>query len=57
VRSKVADADAAVRIEAEDFVEREYNCRSSRDNRTANNGHLALVNIATADGEAAINDG
>src|SRR5207302_1005876 len=54
--SEVADADAAVRIEAEDFVKGEHDRRSSRDDRAANDRHLALVNIAAPDGEAAVDD-
>ena len=34
-RSKVADADAAVRVDAEDFVERKDDRRCSRDDRPA----------------------
>ena len=55
-RSEVADADAAVRVYAEDFVERKDDRRCSRDDRAADDGHLALVNIAAPDGEAAVDD-
>ncbi len=54
---EVADADRAVRVEAEDFVEGKDGCRCSRDDRAADDGHLALVNIPAADGEAAVDDG
>jgi hypothetical protein len=57
VRSEVADTDCAVGIEAEDFVEREHRRRSSGDDRAADDGHLALVNIAAPDGEPAVDDG
>ena len=56
-RLEIADADRAVGIEAEDFVEREHCRRSRRDDRAADDGHLALVNVAATDGEAAIDDG
>ena len=55
-RSEVADANAAVRINAEDFVERKDDCRGCRDDRAADDGHLALVNVAAPDGEAAVDD-
>ena len=54
--SEVADTDRAVGIKAEDFVEREHCRRSGRDDRAADDGHLALVNIAAPDGEAAVDD-
>jgi hypothetical protein len=54
--SEGADADGAVGVEAEDFEEGENDRRSSRDNRAADDGHLALVNVATPDGEAAVDD-
>ena len=55
-RSKIPDADAAVCVYAEDFVERKDDRRRSRDDRAADDGHLALVNIAAPDGEAAVDD-
>ncbi len=54
--SESADADGAVGVEAEDFEEGENDRRGSRDDRAADDGHLALVNVATPDGEAAIDD-
>ena len=54
---KVADADGAVGIEAEDFIEGIDHCRSGRDDRAADDGHLALVNVAAPDGKSAIDDG
>src|SRR5208282_1612202 len=51
--SEGADADGAVGVEAEDFEEGENDRRSSRDDRAADDGHLALVNVVTQDGEAA----
>ena len=54
---EVADADGAVGIEAEDFVEGIDHRRSRRDDRAADDGHLALVNVAAPDGEAAVDDG
>ncbi len=55
--SESADADGAVGIEAEDFEEGEDDRRSRRDDRAADDGHLALVNVAAPDGEAAVDDG
>src|SRR5437764_13656385 len=55
--SEIPDADSAVRVEAEDFVESKDDRRSSSDDRAADNAHLALVNIAAPDGEPAIDDG
>ena len=52
-----ADADRAVGVEAEDGVEGIDHRRSRRDDRAADDGHLALVNVAAPDGEAAIDDG
>ena len=46
----------AVRVEAEYFVERKDDCRGCRDDRAADDGHFALVNVAAPDGEAAIDD-
>jgi len=54
--SEGADANGAVGVEAEDFEEGENDRRSSRDDRAANDGHLALVHVATPDGEAAVDD-
>ena len=54
--SESADADGAVGVEAEDFEEGENDRRGSRDDRAADDGHLALVNVATPDGEAAVDD-
>ena len=56
VGSEVADTDTAVRVNAEDFVERKNDCRGSRDDCAADDGHLALVNVAPPDGEAAVDD-
>ncbi len=53
---KVADADGAVGIEAKDFIEGIDHRRSRRDDCAADDGHLALVNIAAPDGEAAVNN-
>ena len=52
-----ADADGAVGIEAKDFVEGIDHRRGRRDDRAADDGHLALVNVAAPDGEAAVDDG
>ena len=57
LRLEVADADGAVGVEAEDFVEGIDHRRGRRDDRAADDGHLALVNIAAPDGEAAVDDG
>ena len=54
--SEIADANAAVRVDAEDFVERKDDRRRSRDDRAADDGNLALVNVAAPNGEAAIDD-
>ena len=53
---KVADADGAVGIKAEDFIEGINHRRSRRDDGPADDGHLALVNIAATDGKAAVDD-
>src|SRR5438094_4451176 len=55
--SEIADANGAVRVEAEDFVKGKDDRRSSRNDRAADDGHLALVHVAAADGEPAIDDG
>jgi hypothetical protein len=52
-RSEVADTNAAVRIEAEDFVEGKNAGGRSRDDSAADDGHLTPVNIAATDGKAA----
>jgi hypothetical protein len=54
--SESADADRAVGIEAEDFVEGIDHGGRSRDDRTADDGHLALVNVAAPNGEATVDD-
>ena len=51
--SEVADADGAVRVNAEDFVKGEHGSGRSRDDRAANDTHFALVNVAAPDGEPA----
>ena len=56
-RSEVADADGAVGINAEDFVEGEHDGRCRRNDRAADDGHLALVNISPPDGKATVDDG
>src|SRR5205823_4045850 len=55
--SEIPDTDSAVRVEAEDLVKGKDDRRRSRDDRAADNAHLALVNIAAPDGEPAIDDG
>ena len=54
---KTADADGAAGVEAEDFVEGEHRRRGRRDDRAAEDGHLALVHVAATDGKAAVDDG
>src|SRR6266516_7974608 len=54
--SKVADADATVRVDAEDFVEGKHGSGRSRDDRAANDAHFALVNIAAPNREPAVDD-
>src|SRR6185295_7592029 len=54
--SEIADADGAVRVDAEDFVEGEHGRRSSRDDRSADDAHFALVNITATDCETAVDD-
>jgi len=56
-RLEIADADGAVRIKAEDFIEGVNHGGRGGDDRAADDGHLALVNVAATDGEAAIDDG
>jgi len=56
-RLKIADANGAVRIEAEDFVEGINHGGRGSDDRAADDGHFALVNVAAPDGEAAVDDG
>lgn len=53
-RSEGADAHATVRVEPENFVEREDDRRSGGDDRAADDGHLALVHVAAPDGETAV---
>src|SRR5438046_823232 len=55
--SEIADANGAVRVDAEDLVKGKDDRRRSRDDRAADNAHLALVNIAAPDGEPAIDNG
>lgn len=54
--SETTDANGTVGIEAEDFEKGENDRRSSCDNRSANDGHLPLINITTSDGEAPVDD-
>ena len=54
---KIADANAAVRVNAEDFVEGVDHGGRGSDDRAADDGHFALVNVAAPDGEAAVDDG
>jgi hypothetical protein len=51
---EIADANTAVRVDTEDFVEGEYHCGSSRDNCAADDGHLPLINITAPDGETTV---
>jgi len=53
---EIADTDRAVGVEAEDFIEGIDHRRGRRDDGAADDGHLALVNIAAPDGEAAVDD-
>jgi hypothetical protein len=55
--SERADADGAVGVETEDFVKGKNDCRCRRDDGTADDGHLPLINVAAPDGEAAVDDG
>jgi hypothetical protein len=55
--SERADTNSAVGVEAEDGVEGIDHRRSCRDDRAADDGHLALVNVTATDGEAAVDDG
>jgi hypothetical protein len=54
--SEVADADGAVRVEAEDFVKGEYRGRGGGDDRAAEDRHLALVHVTSPNGKAAIDN-
>lgn len=54
--SEVANTHRAVGIKAKDFVEGEHRRRSCGNDRAADDGHLALVNIAAPDGKAAVDD-
>jgi hypothetical protein len=53
---EIADADRAVGIDAEDGVEGIDHRRGRRDDETADDGHLALVNVTAPDGETAVDD-
>jgi hypothetical protein len=53
---EIADANGAVRVDAEDFIEGENGRRSSRDDRPTDNAHFALVNVTAPDGESAVDD-
>ena len=53
---EVADAYGTVRVEAEDFVEGKYRRRRRRDNRAADDGHLALIHVTAPDCKAAVDD-
>ncbi len=53
---EITHADRTVGIEAEDGVEGVNHCRSRGDDRAADDGHLALVNIAAPDGKPAVDD-
>ena len=55
--SEVADANGAIGIQPEDFVEGEDDGRSRRDDRSADDGHLALIHVAAPDGKTAVDDG
>jgi len=55
-RSEIADADAAVSVNAEDAIKRKDDSGGGGDDRPTDDGHLALVNIAAPDGEAAVDD-
>jgi len=54
---KGANADGTAGINAEDFVEGVNRSRCRRDDRAANNGHFALVNVTAPNGKSAIDDG
>jgi len=56
-RLEIADADGTVRVEAEDFVEGVNHGGRGGDDRAADDGHFALVNVSAPDGEAAVDDG
>lgn len=51
---KIADPDRAVGIKTEDYVEGIDHGGSRSDNRSADDGHLALIHVAAPDGKAAI---
>ena len=53
---EVANANGTVGIEAENGVEGIDHCRSRRDDKSADNGHFALINVAATDGETAVNN-
>ena len=53
---KAADPDGAAGVETEDFVEGIDHRRGRRDDRAAEDGHLALIHVAAPDGEAAVDD-
>src|SRR5439155_20919789 len=53
---KIPDANRAVRVQSEDFVECKDNCRCRRNDGPADDGHFALVHVAAADGKAAVDD-
>ena len=56
-RLEVADADRAVAVQPEDFVEGIHRRRSRRDDGPADDGHFALVHVPAPDGKAAVDDG
>ena len=55
--SEGANADGTVGIKAEDRVEGVDHRRGCCDDGPADDGHLALVHVSTADGKATIDDG
>ena len=54
---KAANTDGTVGVVAKDLVKGKNDRRGRRDDRAADDGHLALVHVAAPDGEAAIDDG
>ncbi len=54
---EVADADGGVAIKAKDFVEGKDHGGGGGNDGPADDGHFALVHIATPDGETAVDDG